>query len=474
MPDLEELRRAVFPTAAGGAPARGATALRDVVWVRVLKARVPAFDALDRGDLAILPETALRSLAAGGLEPGAIVDALDRAGAAGALLVGEGDADPIAAATLRRATELKLPAWRLAGPDPAQVERSVIGYLVNARAELERRAADLEDRLAALALEGRDLAAHAALIATFLGRAVAIEGAEGQAVAVDAPAGVPSAAADASGALVVRGAPPATELERLAGDRVAALLALELARDQAGRRPTEARRRADALPGDGPPWVVLMARQLVAGTETSLDERERLRERVARLAPARRLRLRGDAGSLELRVVVAAGAADPLGLTAASRVAETAGRPVAASRPFHRPEDRPLAEEEARATLAAAANLPLDAAGALVVRADRLPSYRLLGSLHNLPDGVRHARALLTPILVGRPEVQAERLSTLRAVLERPGLAEAAAALRIHRNTLAYRVARIEALGGWRLDDPELRFVLALAARLVQTAQEEG
>ena len=497
MPDLEELRRAVFPTAAGGAPARGATALRDVVWVRVLKARVPAFDALDRGDLAILPETALRSLAAGGLEPGAIVDALDRAGAAGALLVGEGDADPIAAATLRRATELKLPAWRLAGPDPAQVERSVIGYLVNARAELERRAADLEDRLAALALEGRDLAAHAALIATFLGRAVAIEGAEGQAVAVHAPAGVPSAAADAagylanrrhvalrtplpgpaaeaSGALVVLGAPPATELERLAGDRVAALLALELARDQAGRRPTEARRRADALPGDGPPWVVLMARQLIAGTETTLDERERLRERVARLAPARRLRLRGDAGSLELRVVVAAGAADPLGLTAASRVAETAGRPVAASRPFHRPEDRPLAEEEARATLEAAANLPLDAASGLVVRADRLPSYRLLGSLHNLPDGVRHARALLTPILVGRPEVQAERLSTLRAVLERPGLAEAAAALGIHRNTLAYRVARIEALGGWRLDDPELRFVLALAARLVQTAQEEG
>src|SRR3990172_4223623 len=393
MPDLEELRRAVFPTAAGGAPARGATALRDVVWVRVLKARVPAFDALDRGDLAILPETALRSLAAGGLEPGAIVDALDRAGAAGALLVGEGDADPIAAATLRHV------AWRTPLPGPA---------------------------------------------------------------------------AEASGALVVLGAPPATELERLAGDRVAALLALELARDQAGRRPTEARRRADALPGDGPPWVVLMARQLIAGTETTLDERERLRERVARLAPARRLRLRGDAGSLELRVVVAAGVADPLGLTAASRVAETAGRPVAASRPFHRPEDRPLAEEEARATLEAAANLPLDAAGGLVVRADRLPSYRLLGSLHNLPDGVRHARALLTPILVGRPEVQAERLSTLRAVLERPGLAEAAAALGIHRNTLAYRVARIEALGGWRLDDPELRFVLALAARLVQTAQEEG
>src|SRR3990170_7440941 len=135
MPDLEELRRAVFPTAAGGAPARGATALRDVVWVRVLKARVPAFDALDRGDLAILPETALGSLAAGGLEPGAIVDALDRAGAAGALLVGEGDADPIAAAALERAGVIGLPAWPRAGPAPAPGERSGIGYLGNARAE---------------------------------------------------------------------------------------------------------------------------------------------------------------------------------------------------------------------------------------------------------------------------------------------------------------------------------------------------
>src|SRR3990170_2835692 len=193
MPDLDELRRAVFPTAVGGAAGGRATASRDVAWVRVLKARVPAFDALDRGDLAILPETALRALAAGGLEPGAIVDALDRAGAAGALLVGGGDADPIAAAALERAGVIGLPAWRLAGPDPAQVERSVIGYLVNARAELERRAAHLEDRLAPVALEGRDLAAHAALIATFLGRAGAIEGAEGQGGAVRAPAGVPSA-----------------------------------------------------------------------------------------------------------------------------------------------------------------------------------------------------------------------------------------------------------------------------------------
>ena len=61
-----------------------------------------------------------------------------------------------------------------------------------------------------------------------------------------------------------------------------------------------------------------------------------------------------------------------------------------------------------------------------------------------------------------------ERLATLRALLDQPGLAEAAATLGVHRNTIAYRVRRIEALTGWSLADPEVRFPIALALRLVQ------
>jgi DNA-binding PucR family transcriptional regulator len=67
--------------------------------------------------------------------------------------------------------------------------------------------------------------------------------------------------------------------------------------------------------------------------------------------------------------------------------------------------------------------------------------------------------------------VRRERLATLRAVLDQPGLAEAADALGVHRNTVAYRVRRIEESTGWRLSDPELRFPLALALRLVQDDQ---
>ena len=39
-------------------------------------------------------------------------------------------------------------------------------------------------------------------------------------------------------------------------------------------------------------------------------------------------------------------------------------------------------------------------------------------------------------------------------------------------NTIAYRVARLEQLAKWDLGDPDLRFTLALAARLVQDAQD--
>jgi len=100
-----------------------------------------------------------------------------------------------------------------------------------------------------------------------------------------------------------------------------------------------------------------------------------------------------------------------------------------------------------------------------------LPAYLLLGNVRNLPDGVRQARELLAPILTGREETQRERLDTLAAVLSSPSLADAAARLGVHRNTIAYRVRRLERRGDWDLADPELRVALMLAVRVMQNAQ---
>jgi purine catabolism regulator len=95
----------------------------------------------------------------------------------------------------------------------------------------------------------------------------------------------------------------------------------------------------------------------------------------------------------------------------------------------------------------------------------------MLGALHKLPDGARLSTALLAPLLDARPDIRRERLQTLRALFDQGGVGEAAAALGVHRNTVAYRLRRIEAATGWRLADPELRLPLAAALELVQEEQ---
>lgn len=490
---LEELRDSLLPGARTVSEAAHGPGERDIAWVRVMRARVPAFDALDPGDLAILPASAVALVAPAEAEVRALVEACAEAGVAGLVLV---DAEPPATpdplpVLERTARDAGLAAVRLPPTDVAALERSVIGFLVNRRAELDRQAAILEARLESLAIEGVGPAGLVAAIAGSLGRAVALEGRRGDPLAVhappevaDAPAavaryhanpravalrvGLPAAGGPA-GSLALLGERPATDRERVIADRLAGLLALELARDEAVRRARDGVRRSETLPTAGPPWVVAVARQRVAGAPDTVEAREATRREIRQLAPARRMALRGDAESLELRAVLAVDGEDPAGTGLAGRIAGLLGRTVAVSRPFGVPAERPAAEAEARTTLEAAGGLAEPPA---VARADRLAAYRLLGNLHNVPDGARDAHALLEPLLVGRPDVRREHLATLRAVLDHPGLAEAAAALGVHRNTVAYRVRRIEALTGWRLADPDLRLPIALALRLVQTAPD--
>jgi purine catabolism regulator len=500
--ELSELQAELLPAARPAGAA--ATEARPIAWVRVLKSRVPAFDALDAGDLAIVPAGPLALIAPGADELRALADALAAARVSGVLLVeGEAGADRLEAlAALLEASGV--PGLRLGRTDPTALERAVIGFIVARGSELERQAGLLASELQRRALDGGGPAALVAAIATFLGRGVALESARGDVLAVHAPVDAPEAAAAAiryqarprqsaalrfplpvasgpAGALVLIGDAPASELARATVARIGGLLALELARDEAVRRAGDQARRADALPSAGPPWIVLLARQRAPGldddTPAAREAREAIRREVRLLAPARRMALRGDADSLELRAVLAldradggAGTrqdneADPLAL----RIAGLLSRTVALSRPFRTRAERPAAEADARSTLEAAVALAEPPA---VARTDRLPVYRMLGGLHNLPEGARLARALLVPILAGRPDVRRERLATLRAVLDHGGINEAAAALGVHRNTIAYRVRRIEAATGWQLSDPELRLPLAIAVRLVQEEQE--
>ena len=557
MTTLAELTRALFPGAmlvgarfeGGGSEGGGSegaaagAASTQVTWVRVMRARVPAFDALEAGDLAIVPEATLAVVAPGRDERLQLIEACRAARIAGMLLVNQDrrpspDVEPRGSAADGRAftdlaaglTRAGLPGIRVGPADVAALERAIIGYLVTGGAELERQAAALESHLERLALEGGGPGALVAAIASHFGRAVALEGRRGDPLAVHAPAELPDSAVDAiryqsrprgpvalrvplpaagaahdamsgggtarsagggarsaggvahaggprvaagqAGGLVLLGARPPSDLERVAVGRIAGLLALELSRDEAVRRAHDVARRAEALPSAGPPWVVLLTRQRVPeetdAAADALERREANRRELRLIAPARRLALRGDADSLEIRAVLAVDqpdGPDPLGLATAGRIAAFLGRVVAVSRPFGAVGDRPTAEAEARAALEAAEALT---GGGPVAQAALLPTYRMLGALHHLGDGERLARLLLEPLSVGRADVQREHIATLRALLEHGGPGEAAMALGVHRNTVSYRVRRIESITGWNLVDPDVRLALLIALRLVQ------
>lgn len=502
MASLRDLVRTLLPLARPvGVAADDDPGLdREVFWVRLLRAREPAVDSPEAGDLVIVPFAALAAVAPTAPRAEALGEALARARvAAVVLLAPDGDgADDAAVNAAEKATDALgaaasrggVTVLRTQGEDAPALERSVIGFIVNRRAELDRRAGALEAQLARLSLGGGGLDSLAAAIGSFLGRAVAIEGRRGDPIAIHTPAELASGAAAVSrylarpsgaalrvpipapadepaagGRLVLLGDEPPTEMERIAGERIAALLALELARDSAIRHAREQSRRAEPLPADGPPWVVLVARQGASDATLDPAAREETRAALRQLVPARRLSLRGTSESIELRLVAATPPDDPEGLLIAGRIASFLGQSVAVSAAFADPSERPAAEAAARMTLEATEALDDPPA---VARTARLAAYRLLGSAMNLPDGRRQARDLLAPILVGRESVQEERLRTLRAVLESASLAEAAARLGVHRNTIAYRLGRLEAMGGWDLADPDLRVALSLATRVLR------
>jgi hypothetical protein len=505
MAPLHEILATLLPDAESvGAPVPVADGARTVGWVRVLRARVPALDVLEPSDLVIVPASSLAVVAPGAADLVDLAQTLARSGASGLLLVpahglGEATATPSAPRdTLddlgRAAADAGLPAIRVHGLDPATLEKRLIGFLVDRRGELERQSSALEADLAQLAMAARGVEALVAAIGGFLRRAVALEGRRSDTIALHAPADVPDAAAAVaaylarplsggkrvplpgapgetapSGWLVLLGERPVSDLETIATERVAPLLSLELLVESQVRRARDESSRGDALPSDGPPWVVLVARQpeSIPGEPSREEVRQELRFRFA----ARRLSLRGTSESLDLRAIAALEPGDPMGLRIAGRVAEFLGRTVALSEPFAEPSGRPMEEANARATLDAAERL---AEPPLVARADRLAAYRLLSSLGSLPDDRMQATALLDPLLAGRPASVRERLATLRAVLDHGAPGEAASRLGIHRNTLAYRVRNLEARTGWDLADPDLRLALSVAVRVVQSAQQNG
>lgn len=112
-------------------------------------------------------------------------------------------------------------------------------------------------------------------------------------------------------------------------------------------------------------------------------------------------------------------------------------------------------------------------AGAGMVTVKDLRLYAVLAGIP-LTDRVEFVRDMLGPVLDLPAHKAEELLETLEAVYRRRGrIAEAAAELHLHQNSVRYRLNRIEQLTGLSMDVPAERMHLELAMRLRWVARAE-
>jgi len=147
-----------------------------------------------------------------------------------------------------------------------------------------------------------------------------------------------------------------------------------------------------------------------------------------------------------------------------ARLAELSTGPVGVSAPYPGLDQTPAALRQARLALAAAAP-----GGDKLIRYDLAPVQVLLASAPDAAGAVAHA--ILGPVLDLPAAERDTLLGTLRTWFEEHGATSAAAArLFVHRNTVRYRLRRVEELTGRSLTQPigvaQLHLALE-AARIV-------
>jgi purine catabolism regulator len=512
------LRLALPP---GTAVAAGASGMQhQVTWVVTPRATLPVFANLRGGELALVAVEAVQALDER-LTLASLVERLAAVPIAAIGAVGEISAAAQAAADTARVPLLSLPA----GADLREAEREVQRLIGDYEAQAERRAAQLGSLLTQRALAGAGIQGLLDTLAERTGRAVAGYSAAGELRAIKArgPARValqtlrptaagatahlgqsawvqPLGAADPSGRpygfLAIAG-DTLDEWDRLAAQQGATALALELAKEQAVLA-TEERLRGDFVQTilAGPPAdsEALLRR----GQELGYDL---LQPYIALLCSVGRP---NEPAAMRAAAAVSA-ALSTLGLSAPTmRRADG----VLCYLPLNGRAQRPreLAElirgkvaaelqglifaigKEAPSMAAWPRSLR-EAEQALVLGRQLLDTsrvldfgdlgvYRLLVLLRESPELWDFYRNTLAALADYDHKQHAELLRTLEAFFAHLGnLARTAEALHVHRNTLLYRLQRVEEISGLNLEDAEDRLALWLALkthRVLRSLEADG
>ena len=265
----------------------------------------------------------------------------------------------------------------------------------------------------------------------------------------------------------------AAEVERrLRGDLVEELLAGGLDEAEAERLARQAERLGHRLPARA--WVVVLEPDDEA-SEAEMAARGRQDRIHAALADLARRRLHGALTLTRSTSAVVILPLDAAGdLAAAERLAEQVAGVVA---PILNPGTASVGVGNLAESVGELARSHVEARQALRLarRAGTrggITSYRALGAFRLLlevqsPDVLRRfVGEVLGPLLKYEESRETPLLQTLEALAAHRWVRRAAArALGIHVNSMAYRVERIEAISGLKLDEPETRVAVAIALR---------
>ncbi|MGH3802962.1 MAG: PucR family transcriptional regulator, partial [Pseudonocardiaceae bacterium] len=291
--------------------------------------------------------------------------------------------------------------------------------------------------------------------------------------------------------LVLDEAPPATGYEAQSDDAefltvtyAATLFALTLAHEQTSAeldlryRATvvdalvsghfldaqDARRKARSLGlGDDMPLRIAMLRpapsDAAAGTPGFLGPGS-WAQRIAAVLPGAAAAVRDGA-----LVVIVQGNPSAEALTALCQL--DPGVTCGVSEPVDSPELAPRGVRQAERAIDL--GLRLGRAGQ-PVRYDELGIYRLLCTIGDMQQLMGFARDVLGPLLDYDEEHRTDLVHTLSVYLHHHGSHKRSARmLHLHTNTVAYRAARIEAITGLDLDDPDDRLVAHIAVKIIES-----
>jgi len=496
---------------------------REVVWCTALRARSPAFTPLRGGELLLINPQVLTAVDPR-LTLARLLDSLAGQGVAGAAILGR-----VSPEARRAADAHGLPLFSLPATMPLdQVEQQVLRFIVDRRAELHERAQDLHRQLSELAMAGRGLPALLARLHELTGVPVVLEHdstvdyvgsgrlseSTAAAIAGERPAleewlrEVPLSAFDPPVAvrplnegqarlvapILVQGSIAGFlsllgsdgelgEMHRLAVGRAAHACAIELVRARAARdardeveeelldvltagRPGShqaARERAKRKGFDvDAPYLVIAAEPAEPGRAAKV--RAAWERHLATMRASALVRERGES-TLALVSLAGRRALEPKALVEQlHRAARAASGPVALGYGAVRTGTAEIASGAREAEQALTMGRRLfgpDSATAF----KNLGLYRLLYALQPRPE-LRQFRDDALARLAAKDR-RGVLLQTLDAYLATNGSpTDAADRLHLHRNTVLYRLGRIEDLLGVDLRNAEVRLALHLALKI--------